>query len=207
MSHSIHTLPDIPPNAAHSQPLTTTHAESESPNRPPPLPFTTSGWRWLKPAGYVILLLVLNLVVPLVCFYSLRSRSVCPPGVLVLLEDSVGVDWAYGVGWRRAVIDRYHASPGFRRLMWWQTVWWTAWGGVYIAVTAVVAWVADITFAFGWCAAGSFFLFALLSGVGSYMLSKWGLERERREWALGRHAHTEEEKMRRSRRRRGVVEV
>lgn len=38
--------------------------------------------------------------------------------------------------------DRYAASPGFRRLMYWQTVYWMIWGAVYIAVTSVVAWVA-----------------------------------------------------------------
>lgn len=63
----------------------------------------------------------------------------------------------------------------------------------------------SITFAFGWCAAGSFFLFALLSGVGSYWLSKWGLELERREWReVAGEVH---EKKKKKRRRRDVIEV
>jgi hypothetical protein len=70
MSDSIHTLPSIPMDGTAPY-----HDAGLKQRAPPALPFHTRGWRWLKPIGYIILLLILNLVVPLVAFYELRSRT------------------------------------------------------------------------------------------------------------------------------------
>lgn len=80
---------------------------------------------------------------------STPRRSVCKPGVFVVMEDIVAVDGAGGETFRRSLRDRYEASEVFRRMLT-QLNWFWGIGSVVVAIvtTVVVFVVSDLNVVF-----------------------------------------------------------
>ncbi|THU85657.1 hypothetical protein K435DRAFT_843182 [Dendrothele bispora CBS 962.96] len=108
--------------------------------------------------------------------------TVMKPAAFYCLEDVPAVDFKLGRDFRRCVYGRYDASPPFRQLMLDLTVYWVLMSAVYCGITAAVTWAAPLNFAFGWVL-GQLFMWAFVSAVGCYFLSKRGLRREEAWWA------------------------
>lgn len=70
---------------------------------------------------------------------STPKGSVMPTALYVLIEDIVAVDGAGGQKYRRALRDRYLASPPFRQMLWEMNCFWGG-GSVLFAIitTALV---------------------------------------------------------------------
>jgi hypothetical protein len=58
---------------------------------------------------------------------------------------------------------------------------------LYVGITAAVTWAAPFGFAFGWVL-GQFFIWAAISVVGSWLLTRQGLAMERQWWCSQKHA-------------------
>lgn len=61
------------------------------------------------------------------------------------------------------------------------TLYWGLQSLLYFGITAAVTWASPFDFAFGWVL-GQFFVWAAVATVGSEMLRKWGLRKERTWW-------------------------
>ena len=58
---------------------------------------------------------------------------------------------------------------------------------LYIGITAAVTWAAPFNFAFGWVL-GQFFIWAAVSAIGSWVLTKWDLAMEGQWWSKQKYA-------------------
>lgn len=104
------------------------------------------------------------------------------PAIFYIIEDVGAVDARHGRPYRKALHERYAASPPFQHIMWTQTLFWAVGCVIYVGVTAAVTWTATFGFAFGWVL-GQFFVWLLVWAVASVFLYSYGLKRERRWWA------------------------
>lgn len=57
---------------------------------------------------------------------------------------------------------------------------------VYFGITAAVTWTTPLDFAFAWVL-GQLFLWAAVGAAGNWVISRWGLARERKWWNEERH--------------------
>jgi len=71
------------------------------------------------------------------------------PGAFYLFEDIGAVDFRLGKDFRRTLHERYEASPVYRDLMWYMTLWWACGCAFYFAVTAAITWTVRFGIAFG----------------------------------------------------------
>ena len=101
---------------------------------------------------------------------SVAKGERVPPMVLTIVEDIVGVDGGAGKSYRKRLMDRYHASPRFRKMI--RTMnWFWGIGSVLCGIgTLVVIWTVPQEVAYG---VGEFSchhgdggdIFSLLSGA------------------------------------------
>ncbi|KAM0748945.1 hypothetical protein T439DRAFT_327449 [Meredithblackwellia eburnea MCA 4105] len=103
------------------------------------------------------------------------------PAVFYLLEDVVAVDFAHGREWRRQMYARYEASPLFRRLMRHLTIYWSIMCLIFVGATSAVTWSLELDISFG-LVLGDFFLWLIVSAIGCYYITVWGLRKEWRLW-------------------------
>ncbi|EMS23184.1 uncharacterized protein RHTO_07526 [Rhodotorula toruloides NP11] len=108
-------------------------------------------------------------------------RTPTKPAVYYILEDVGAVDFRLGREWRKRCQTRYAASPPFRTLMWWQTLYWTFGMAVFIGATAAVDWTTDLQLGFGLCIS-LLFIWALPWSLLSYLLIHRSLLSEREWW-------------------------
>ncbi|KAF9474021.1 hypothetical protein BDN70DRAFT_345318 [Pholiota conissans] len=104
------------------------------------------------------------------------------PAVFYLIEDVAAVDFQHGREFRQALHDRWHASVPFQNLVTQLTLYWTLSAAIYCGATAAVSWSTSLNFAFAWTL-GQLFVWARLSALGSHILTKRGLKKEREWWA------------------------
>lgn len=99
-----------------------------------------------------------------------RAGTICKPGAFYLFEDLGAVDFRHGKPFRRmlharwvhrpgtqrnaqieilSVNYRYNASPVYRDLMWYITLFWTYGCALYFGASAAVCWTASFDFAYG----------------------------------------------------------
>jgi hypothetical protein len=104
------------------------------------------------------------------------------PAFFYFFEDIGAVDFRHGKAFRTAVNERYQASPPWRDLMWYLTAFWALGTAIYFGITAAITWTVDFDFAFGFVL-GVFFIWLLVWSVGSLVVVRWGLRRERRWWS------------------------
>lgn len=132
--------------------------------------------------------------------------SYIKPGIFYCVEDLAAVDFGHGKEFRQAMRARYVCSPlpfpfpsfyyyrfihnwifrwivskPFRSLMFTLTLYWGLQSLLYFGITAAVTWASPFDFAFGWVL-GQFFVWAAVATVGSEVLRKWGLRKERTWW-------------------------
>ncbi|BGP73898.1 hypothetical protein NBRC10513v2_007317 [Rhodotorula toruloides] len=108
-------------------------------------------------------------------------RTPTKPAVYYILEDVGAVDFRLGREWRKRCQARYAASPPFRTMMWWQTLYWTFGMAVFIGATAAVDWTTDLQLGFGLCIS-LLFIWALPWSFLSYFLIHRSLLAERAWW-------------------------
>ncbi|ESK96181.1 hypothetical protein Moror_7255 [Moniliophthora roreri MCA 2997] len=142
--------------------------------------FLMSTMMLVGPVGLVFLLSLFAPRLPFLVSSDPKGEQM-KPAVYYTLEDVGAVDFEGGREWRRNVQARYKVSPPFRSLMQIQTIYWTVMAAIYCGITAAVTWTTQLAWAFGWVL-GQFFIWALFSGIGCYLISKWGLGREREWW-------------------------
>lgn len=100
------------------------------------------------------------------------------PGAFYLFEDIGAVDFRHGKQFRRLLHERYHASPIYRDMMWYQTVWWAYGCAVYFGAVAAVTWTTSFDFAFGFIL-GLLFLWLTLWTLASLAIASFFRKRER----------------------------
>ncbi|KAF5340781.1 hypothetical protein D9611_007521 [Ephemerocybe angulata] len=103
------------------------------------------------------------------------------PAAFYVVEDIAAVDFRHGRDYRKAIHERYHASPPFRQLMLHITVYWTICSLLYCGVTALVSWLAPLHFAFGWVL-GQMFIWGAVCAFGCRYMVLRGLKKEREWW-------------------------
>ena len=106
------------------------------------------------------------------------------PGIYTIIEDIIAVDGGAGRQYRKALNERYEASPMFRRMLWKINLFWIA-GGIIVGAVIIGICYADSvdplvgygigwTVPFGWAA------------VWAVVTIKWvqaDLRREKQAWA------------------------
>lgn len=103
------------------------------------------------------------------------------PAAFYCIEDVAAVDFMHGREYRKAIHERYQASPLFRQLMRHITLYWTICSVLYCAVTALVSWLTPLHFAFGWIL-GQMFLWGAACSFGCRILVIKGLRKEKKWW-------------------------
>ncbi|KAK3167200.1 hypothetical protein OEA41_010326 [Lepraria neglecta] len=106
------------------------------------------------------------------------------PGTYMVIEDVIAVDTGAGRAYRRAINDRYEASPMFRRMLWQLNMFWAVPAlAVGVGVTAVVAddrVPQTIAYGIGWGAP------PLWVGIWTLITIQWvqvSLRREKEAWS------------------------
>jgi len=108
-----------------------------------------------------------------------RTRS--KPACYYFIEDVGAVDFEHGREWRKRVQARWAASPPFRKMCWEQTLYWAISAMVYTGVIAAVNWTTPLDVAYA-LVLGLLFAWMLVSGIISYFLVHFSLQRELRWW-------------------------
>jgi len=139
------------------------------------------------PLGIIYLISLLAFQLPGVWCSSDGPGTPMKPAAFYTVEDIVAVDFMHGRDYRIAIHERWHASPPFRKMMSYLTLYWGLSMLLYVGITAAVTWAAPFDFAFGWVL-GQFFIWAAVSALGSWMLTKWCLAAERHWWSQQKHA-------------------
>lgn len=112
------------------------------------------------------------------------------PGVFYLFEDIGAVDFRHGKEFRRQLHARYNASPVYRDLMWWETVFWVYGCTVYFAITAAVNWTTPFWFSYGFIL-GLLFLWLVSWAAMSIFIAKYFHRKEERWLALKKKGDAE----------------
>jgi len=108
------------------------------------------------------------------------------PALYYFFEDVGSVDFKLGRTFRKEINARWDASPPFQRMITQLTLYWVFSIVFYCAVTAAVTWSTSLGFAFGWVL-GQFFIWLIVSIIGSFIWTKWSLQVEREWWASRAH--------------------
>ncbi|KAJ9659128.1 hypothetical protein H2198_003270 [Neophaeococcomyces mojaviensis] len=105
------------------------------------------------------------------------------PGVYYFIEDTVAVNANAGRPFREALAARYDASPRFRQMLYWQSVFWAVPPLILAIPLTVIALIHSVpaTVAYGICWAVPF-IWATIWGIVSMWWVKRDMVRERLEW-------------------------
>ena len=89
------------------------------------------------------------------------------------------------MGWLTAgcLLCRYEASPPWRDLMWYLTAFWALGTAIYFGAVAAITWTISFDISFG-LILGFMFIWLVIWSVGSLLIVRWGLRRERAWWRL-----------------------
>ena len=117
--------------------------------------------------------------------------DVCPPLTFCIMEDITGCDGGGGKKYRAAAMERYNASPRFRRMLV-QMLWWWAISAVALGVILlVIIWLPqvepEVAYALGWGVP------SVWGAIGAWLTIKWGqrsIRIENEKWADDQAART-----------------
>jgi hypothetical protein len=112
---------------------------------------------------------------------STPKGSVMPTALYVFIEDIVAVDGGGGQKYRRALRDRYLASPYFRQMLFEMNCFWAGGAIVWATITTVIIFTTprDVAYTVGWTVP---FLWA---GLWTLITIPWvqaDLRREKEAW-------------------------
>ncbi|PGH09682.1 hypothetical protein AJ80_07633 [Polytolypa hystricis UAMH7299] len=112
---------------------------------------------------------------------STPKGSVMPTALYVLVEDIVAVDGAGGQKYRRALRNRYLASPYFRQMLFEMNCFWGGGSIVFATVTTIVIFTTprDVAYTLGWT------LPFVWAGIWTLITIPWvqaDLRREKEAW-------------------------
>ncbi|PGH03658.1 hypothetical protein GX51_03922 [Blastomyces parvus] len=121
---------------------------------------------------------------------STPKGSVMPTALYVLIEDIVAVDGAGGQKYRRALRNRYLASPYFRQMLFEMNCFWGGGSIIFATVTTILIFTTprDVAYVIGWS------LPILWAGIWTLITIPWvqaDLRKEKAAWAENTTLDTE----------------
>lgn len=110
--------------------------------------------------------------------------DICPPLTFCIMEDITSCDGGGGKKYRQAALERYNASPRFRRMLV-QMLWTWALSAVLLgAILLLLIWLPqidqEIGYALGWSVP------SVWGAIGAWLTIRWGqrsIRIERDRWA------------------------
>ncbi|KAK2807997.1 hypothetical protein FQN50_005079 [Emmonsiellopsis sp. PD_5] len=121
---------------------------------------------------------------------STPKGSVMPTALYVLIEDIVAVDGGGGQKYRRALRDRYLASPYFRQMLFEMNCFWGGGSIIFAVITTILIFTTprDVAYTIGWT------LPFVWAGVWTLITIPWvqaDLRREKAAWVQNARLDTE----------------